>query len=93
MSVSSTKHTVPPLFVTGLWKAIAAARVIIIIVRGIQSNNVGILVHVVGGVPSFVVGILASEILSWSLSLSRGSRGVVLSLVWMDGFVAALILL
>ena len=92
MSVSSTKQTVLPLFVTGLWKAIAAARVIIIIVRGIQSNNVGILVHVIGGEPSVVVGIFASENLSWSLPLSRNSWGVVLSFIWMDGFVAALIL-
>ena len=93
MSVSSTKQTVLPLFITGLWRAIAAARVINIIVRGIQSNNVGILVHVVGGEPSFVVGIFASEILPWSLILSRNSWGVVSSFIWMDGFVSALILL
>ena len=83
---------VPP-FITGLWIANVAARVIVVINRKIQSNDVVVVILVVGGESSFVVdGILTLENLSWSLSLSGSSWRVVSSFVWMDGVVAALIM-
>ena len=62
LNVSSTRQTVLPLFITGPWIAKVAARVIVVINRRIQSNDVVAVI----GVKTFVVGgILTLKNLLW----------------------------
>ena len=90
-TVSSTRQTVLPLFITGHWMAVAAVRVIIVITRKNQSSDVVVVILVVWGVPSFVVcGIFVLEKLSCLLSLSVSSGRVVLLFGWVDMVAAAL---
>ena len=83
-----------PIFITGLWIAIAAVRDIVVVIKKIQNSVVVVDILVVGGVPSFVVGgNLTLENLSCLLSLSVSSWRVVLLFDWVDMVVAALIML
>ena len=83
-----------PIFITGLWIAIAAVRDIVITIKKIQNSVVVVDILLVGGVLSFVVGgILTLENLSCLLLLLVSLWRVVLLFDWVDMVVAAIILL